>query len=170
MSSRIRQNISGIIKLLHIIIPQKSHKYKDCGKFFKQRQKMMQIKIEKNAKKKFVFAIITGIAAGFLNGFLGAGSGVVLMFAIAALNPDKSEEASRDNFATVVACVLPLSVVSTAIYVSKDAASGELVGRFALPAAIGGIIGAFLTDRLNTKILRLAFAVVVIIAGVNMIR
>ena len=52
---------------------------------------MMQIKIEKNAKKKFVFAIITGIAAGFLNGFLGAGSGVVLMFAIAALNPDKTD-------------------------------------------------------------------------------
>ena len=130
----------------------------------------MQIKIEKTAKKKFIFAIITGIAAGFLNGFLGAGSGVVLMFAIAALNTDKSDDASRDNFATVVASVLPLSLVSTAIYVSKDAASASLVGRFAIPAAVGGILGAFFTDRLNTKILRLVFAVIVIIAGVNMMR
>ena len=126
--------------------------------------------IEKTAKQKLIFAVITGIAAGFLNGFMGAGSGVVLMFAIAALNNDKSEDAARDNFATVVACVLPLSLVSTAIYVSKDAASAELVGRFALPAAAGGLIGAFLTDKLNTKILRLVFAVVVIVAGVNMMR
>ena len=131
---------------------------------------MMQIKVEKKTKRKIILAIIIGAAAGFINGFLGAGSGVLLMFAIAAFNPDKSEEAARDNFATVVACVLPLSVVITVIYVMKDAASGELVGRFAIPAAIGGIIGAYLTDRLNTKILRLAFAVLVIIAGVNMMR
>ncbi len=129
----------------------------------------MHIKIEKKAKRKLLLAILSGIAAGFLNGFLGAGSGVVLMFAVAALNSDKSEEAARDNFATVVACVLPLSLVSTAIYISKDAASGELVGRFALPAVAGGLFGAILTEKLNTKILRLVFAVVVIIAGVNMI-
>ena len=131
---------------------------------------MMEIKVEKKAKKKLLWAIFTGISAGFLNGFLGAGSGVVLMFAIAALNSDKSSEAARDNFATVVACVLPLSVVSTVIYSMKGAASEALVGRFALPGAVGGIIGAFLTDKLDTKILRLVFAVIVIVAGVNMMR
>ncbi len=129
----------------------------------------MKIKVEEKSRKKLIWAIITGVSAGFVNGFLGAGSGVILMFAIAALNSDKSEAASRDNFATVVACVLPLSVVSVVIYVMKGAANEELVGRFALSAVAGGIIGAFLTDRLNTKILRLVFAVVVIIAGVNMI-
>jgi uncharacterized membrane protein YfcA len=128
----------------------------------------MRIKIESKAKKKLMWAILTGVAAGFLNGFLGAGSGVVLMFAIAALNPDKSEEAARDNFATVVACVLPLCIVSIIIYIMQGAASGALVGRFALPGVIGGIIGAFLTDRMNTKILRFVFSVIVMIAGINM--
>lgn len=128
----------------------------------------MRIQIEEEAKKKLVWAILTGVAAGFLNGFLGAGSGVVLMFAIAALNPDKSEDSARDNFATVVACVLPLCIVSIIIYVMQGTAIGELVGRFALWGVIGGIIGAFLTDRLNTKVLRLVFAVIVIVAGVNM--
>lgn len=130
----------------------------------------MRIPIEREAKKKLKWAILTGVAAGFLNGFLGAGSGVVLMFAIAALNPDKSEEASRDNFATVVACVMPLCIVSIIMYLLQGATNGALVGRFALSGVVGGIIGAFLTDRLNTKILRLVFAVVVIIAGVNMMR
>ena len=71
----------------------------------------MRILIEREAKKKLSWAILTGVLAGFLNGFLGAGSGVVLMFAVAALNSDKSEGAARDNFATVVACVLPLCLV-----------------------------------------------------------
>ena len=128
----------------------------------------MLIKTEKKAKTKLWWTIFAASLAGILNGFLGAGSGVVLMFAIAALNADKGEGAARDNFATVIASVLPVSVVSTIIYMKNGAINEDIMGRFAFPAALGGIVGAFLTDRLNTKILRLVFAIVVIIAGVNM--
>ena len=129
----------------------------------------VKIEIEKKAYRNILIAVLTGAGAGLINGFLGAGAGVLLMFVIAAMNPVKNEGASRDNFATVVACVLPLSIVSVIIYTVKGAASGELVGRFALPAVIGGVLGAFLTDKLKTGVLRLIFAVVVIIAGINMI-
>ncbi len=130
----------------------------------------MLIKVEKSVKKKILYTTLTGSAAGFLNGFLGAGSGVLLMFVIAAMNPDKSDDASRDNFATVIACVLPISIVSTIIYIKSGAVGEDIIGRFAIPAAIGGLIGAVLTDRLNTKILRIVFAVIVVIAGINMMR
>ncbi len=130
----------------------------------------MVIKTEKAAKRKLWWAIAAASLAGLLNGFLGAGSGVVLMFAIAALNENKGDGAARDNFATVIASVLPVSIVSTVIYIKSGAIDENIMGRFALPAIIGGIAGAFLTDRLDTKILRLVFAVVVFIAGVNMMR
>lgn len=129
----------------------------------------MVIKTEKTAKRKLWWAIAAASLAGMLNGFLGAGSGVVLMFAIAALNADKGGEAARNNFATVIASVLPVSVVSTIIYMKNGALNEDIMGRFALPAVFGGVVGAFLTDKLDTKILRLVFAVVVIVAGVNMV-
>ncbi len=130
----------------------------------------MVIKIEKAAKIKLGWAIIAACLAGLLNGFLGAGSGVVLMFAIAALNSDKNDNAARDNFATIIASVLPISLVSTIIYIKNGTINENVINRFALPAVAGGFIGAFLTDKLDAKILRLIFAVVVIIAGFNMIR
>ncbi len=129
----------------------------------------MKIKVEGRAWKGLTVAVLVGMAAGFLNGFLGAGAGVLLMFAIGSLNPRRDGAASRDNFATVVACVLPMSVVSVVIYTMKGAADGELVGRFALPAVIGGVLGAYMTEKLDPKVLRIIFAVIVIIAGINMI-
>lgn len=150
------------------MIPQKSNNYKVCIKFFTRRI-ALHIKISKRALWLLACATVTGVAAGFINGFLGAGSGVLLMYMTAFFNMNKGKDASRDNYATVVACVLPLSVVSVVIYTVKGAADGALVGRFALPAIIGGVLGALLTEKLDPKVLRIAFAVVVIIAGINML-
>ena len=61
-----------------------------------------------------------------------------------------------------------MTIISTLVYVKSGGINEDIVGRFALPAVAGGMLGAFLTDRLNTKILRLVFAIVVIIAGINM--
>ena len=128
----------------------------------------MDIKVEKKAVRMLWGVLAVGIVSGLLNGFLGAGSGIVLMYMTAIFNKDKSEGAAKDNFATVVACVLVLSVVSAVIYSRKGSVSASLVGRFAIPAIMGGVIGASLTEKLNPKILRITFAVVVIIAGINM--
>lgn len=128
----------------------------------------MKIKIERSVWRRMGALAAVGAAAGFLNGFLGAGAGIILMYAFGALN--RGEESARDNFAMTVATVLPLSMVSVAVYASKGAVSASAVGRYMVPAVVGGIIGGILTDKVNTKILRLVFAVVVIIAGINMLR
>ena len=129
----------------------------------------MRIRVEKKVLLKASAAAAVGAAAGFINGFLGAGSGVLLMYMTAIFNKSKEKNASKDNFATVVACVLPLSAVSVVMYTAGGAADGELVGRFALPAIIGGVAGAYLTERLDAKVLRMIFAGVVIIGGINMV-
>ena len=126
--------------------------------------------IDKKGTRALVFALITGILAGFLNGFLGAGGGILLLFAISRLNPKKDSEAVRDNFATVVTAVLLLSVVSCVTYSQKSTVDIQLLAPLILPGAVGGIIGAYLTDRLNTSLLKTVFAFILIIAGFNMIK
>ena len=127
----------------------------------------MKIEVEKKAVGRLLLVLAVGALAGFVNGFLGAGAGIVLMYAYGAMN--RGEEKQRDNFAMTVATVVPISIVSVAIYASKGAVNEEAAGRFLLPAVIGGLLGGYLTDKLNTKVLRLVFSVIVIVAGVNMI-
>lgn len=124
----------------------------------------------KTAKKIYpLWLIAAGLAAGAVNGLLGAGGGIIIVFALAAYNKSHSKSSVRDNFATTVASVLPMSIISAGSYISTLDANTEGVAIFLLPAVLGGIVGAFLTDRINIDILKLIFAALTVVAGINMI-
>ena len=112
---------------------------------------------------------LVGMAAGFVNGFLGAGGGIVLVFAIAAFYDADKNGRVRDVFATSVASILPISAVSVASYAVNAHSDFSLATRFILPALIGGALGAYITDKINGEALKTVFAVVTVIAGINMI-
>ncbi len=120
-------------------------------------------------KRHIPLLIIAGVGAGFLNGLLGAGAGVILVFIYAALSNDKSEKSVKDNFAMTVATVIPISVFSTFNYVTKVGADLSKSIVFLLPGALGGLLGAWVTDRIKTSHLKFIFAVLTVIAGINMI-
>ena len=106
-----------------------------------------------------------GAAAGFLNGFLGSGGGVILIFAMRLLLGKRDE---KDVFATAVLSILPMSAVSVLFYRASD---GDIFSRSApylLPAAIGGITGALLLSRISSKLLRGIFAALMLWAGFRM--
>ncbi|NLK39000.1 MAG: sulfite exporter TauE/SafE family protein [Clostridiales bacterium] len=117
---------------------------------------------------KIVFIILSGAAAGFISGFLGAGGGIVLIFALNFVMKEKGDVA-RDNFATSLAAVTVYSMMSAAMYQGNGQLAPDRALVFLLPAAIGGIIGALLLDKINTKWLKRIFALLVIYAGINMI-
>ena len=84
--------------------------------------------------------LLAGTAAGAINGFFGAGSGVVLVPLLLywlRLSPKKA-------FATSVFIILPLSVVSAVLYFM----GGRIDFRQALPYLIGGFIGGVLCGRM----------------------
>ena len=123
---------------------------------------------EKSARE-FLLCAAVGMLAGFINGFLGAGGGLILLWVFGKLNKDRGEGAVRDNFASVVMTVLLLSVVSAVTYSHTSSLDTAALLSLALPGMAGGIFGAYLTDRLDTKIIKLAFSIIIVIAGVNMV-
>lgn len=75
----------------------------------------------------------------------------------------------RQAHACAVACVLPMSIVTGIIYFFGKTIDWQLTLFTALGGAIGGIIGAWLLARLNSKLVTGIFALVMIVLGFRMI-
>ena len=111
--------------------------------------------------------VVFGAGAGVLNGFLGSGGGIILIFALTLLG---EAEDARDVFATAVLSILPMSAVSVYFYWREGAVPITDTLPFLLPAAVGGIFGAWLLCRISPKLLKLLFAALMLWAGIRMIR
>lgn len=130
---------------------------------------MRDISQAKNHKPSYFLLIVCGLAAGFVNGFLGSGGGIILIFAFALMYP---AEDVKDCFVSSVMSILPMSAVSLYFYIKNGKVDfgGNSPLIFILPAVAGGISGAFLMRRISPKTLKIVFAVLMLWAGIRMIR
>ena len=87
----------------------------------------------KEKTSKPLWFALAGAAAGVVNGFFGGGGGMVLVPLLAG----KCGLDQRKAFATSVAVILPLCVLSVAVYFLR----GGLDVMAALPYLIGGAAG-----------------------------
>lgn len=115
---------------------------------------------------KKLFLPLGGLCAGFINGLLGTGGGIIIIFILQKLFPDSDP---KDNFASAIACILPMSVVSAGFYLNGGSVVLSDVLIYIIPAVVGGVLGALLLCRFKTKLLKKLFACLVIWAGVNML-
>jgi len=119
--------------------------------------------------KNNIILSVSSVTSGILNGFAGTGGGIILYFTLKFLNKlnDKNTD-MKDIMATTVSVVIPMSIISSVIYMTK----GKIIFQellIYLPAAlIGGITGAFLLDKIKFKIVKKLFAVMIIYAGIRM--
>ena len=121
---------------------------------------------------ELLLTAIGGLAAGFINGMLGTGGGIILVFLLGYLmrrDPTlKNIYSTRDVFATVILAILPMSFVSALFYIKDGSVNINDALVYILPGIAGGIAGAYLLDKINVKFLKKLFAAMVIYAGVKM--
>lgn len=111
--------------------------------------------------------LLCGGAAGFVNGLLGAGGGIILVFTLgAAMGRDADP---RDIYATALAITLPVTALSLARYAAGGALDTTGFARFLIPAVLGGALGGWLLDRLDTRLTKKIFAAIVIWSGLSML-
>lgn len=123
-----------------------------------------------------LFLLLLGAGAGFINGLLGTGGGILLVYVMRTYarrhrTSDVQENASaqRDVYATALSTMLPISVFSAVHYARAGALDLQAFSPFLLPSVIGGLIGGWLLDRLGLDWLKRLFALLVLISGVLMI-
>lgn len=115
-------------------------------------------------KKTFWLApIIAGGAAGIANGFFGGGGGMILV----PLLVRRCGLSQRQAFATSVAVILPLCILSSVIYYFR----GGLDLMTALPYLAGGLVGGWVGGKVFKKVdmiwLRRVFALLILYGGVK---
>ena len=109
--------------------------------------------------------ILFGALIGIINGFFGGGGGMVV---VPLLNKLFNLEQKKAQ-ATALFVVLPISLVSTIVYLcynSVDFAAGwpVIVGIIA-----GGVAGAKILNNLNNKIIKGIFVLFMLLGGVGML-
>ena len=111
---------------------------------------------------------LAGLCAGIVNGLLGAGGGIIVVFAIARLLPEIASD-KNGAFATALCVMLPVSVLSAIVYSSRGHMSLDGFGIFILPAVIGGAVGGFLLGKLGSSMLNRLFAALIAVSGIILI-
>ena len=121
----------------------------------------------KNKNKFFDILKIVGIGivSGLINGFFGAGGGLLLVPMISFVEKDDSKIAH----ATTLACVLFMCIASSVVYFIKGQIDYKLILVCGIGSLIGSLIGTKLLKKLKNNIIDLVFSVVLMIAGVFMI-
>lgn len=109
-----------------------------------------------------------GLAAGVINGLLGAGGGIILVFALTLLCKNALPD-RRDLYANALVVTLTLTLFSTVLYIKGGNAPPADLSRFVLPATLGGLAGGLLLGRISSRALGRLFAVLLVVSGVIMI-
>ena len=114
--------------------------------------------------KKYLYPCLAGLAAGAANGLFGGGGGMVVVPMLSYL----MKYNQKNSQATAILIILPLSVLSGILYAafgSFDLGVGLPVGGGVI---IGGIIGSFILPKISSKILKIIFSVLMLVAGVRL--
>lgn len=109
--------------------------------------------------------IILGLAVGLINGIFGSGGGSIVVPALVFLIGMEDHKAH----ATAISIILPLSIVSTTVYLFNN----TIPLKTSFMVMIGGLLGSFLGAKYLRKIpvhiLRKIFGSVIIYTAIRMI-
>ncbi|MDR3318703.1 MAG: sulfite exporter TauE/SafE family protein [Clostridiales bacterium] len=118
-----------------------------------------------NGIAKKIILLACGLVIGFINGFFGGGGGLITVPVLERVAGLKTKSAH----ATAILIILPITVASAVIYII----AGKFDFGYGLPAGLGviagGVLGAAALSKLSNKLIRVAFAAIMLAAGIKLL-
>ena len=116
-------------------------------------------------KPKLGFCLLAGALAGFINGFFGAGGGMVLVPLLIWLVglPDKLA------FSSAISIILPLCVVSLVIYGRHDMLPLSDALPYLLGGAGGGVLAGLWFRKVSARVLHIALGLLILFGGARLL-
>lgn len=120
---------------------------------------------KKEPKINILTTLLAGIFVGFVNGFCGGGGGMICV----PLLTDILGLPEKKGHATAILIMLPLCIASFVVYLLRGNIDIPLSINVGIGFVIGGIIGAIILKNINSKVLKLIFAIVILVSGVKLL-
>ena len=117
-----------------------------------------------NRPRKLI-SIAAGVITGLCNGLFGAGGGMVAVLTLNKLCKMPAQKAH----ATGICIMLPLTVVSIAVYLFNNAIQWDMLPWTTPAFFIGGLLGAKLLGKLSKLWLNRIFSILMLVAALWMI-
>lgn len=120
-------------------------------------------------RKRCLLFSLAGVLSGVVNGLLGTGGGILTVFFLSKIYAREKIYSTKDVFAITLCSSLIMSAASLVFYLSEGFFDLSQGAPYMLAAIFGGAFGAFLLDRLNSKTMKVIFALLVVWAGISMV-
>ncbi|MCL2082403.1 MAG: sulfite exporter TauE/SafE family protein [Oscillospiraceae bacterium] len=115
--------------------------------------------------KKGAKSLIAGAVAGFLNGLLGAGGGIILV----PLLRDWAGLEQKTAMASSVFIIAPLSALSAVIYWHHGQIDITVAWPYMLGGLVGGILAGIWFSKISDQWLRRGLGAILLVGGVSML-
>lgn len=123
-------------------------------------------RVEKIGKvAKNILTIVVSFAVGAINGLFGGGGGMLVIPVMTLLLGLEEKKAHSSAILTI----LPLSLVSSLIYVIRGDFVLKSGGFVTAGVILGGILGTFVMKKLSNNVLSIVFYAIMIFAGISML-
>lgn len=122
---------------------------------------MEKDRIKSKSPLRYFFAALVG----FINGFFGGGGGLLCVPTLKRIYGLDTKRAH----ATTIAVILPISIVSSIIYITNNTLNYLVVACITAGVIVGGLIGAIFLKRANVAVIRWIFIIVLFSAGIRMV-
>ncbi|MBQ5810600.1 MAG: sulfite exporter TauE/SafE family protein [Clostridia bacterium] len=114
-------------------------------------------------KKHKMLSAAGGFCVGLLNGFFGAGGGVL---AVPLLR--RCGLSSKESHAGAIGIILPITLLSAGLYIHKGYVGLPDVYPFVPGGLIGSVAGALFLKKITSRLLCALFGAMMIFAGLRM--
>lgn len=108
---------------------------------------------------------LCGAIAGLVNGFFGAGGGMVLVPALISIG--KLED--KDAFSSAISMILPMCLATIAVYWDHGLISLKPALPYLAGGLLGGILGGILFRNVTAKFLHRIFGLVIVWGGIRLL-
>ena len=115
-------------------------------------------------EKNNLLTCFFGVLIGIVNGFLGAGGGIVAVLLFKKLGLKQA-----DAQANAVAVILPISVLSAVLYLIKDYVTVKEALPFVPTGIIGALMGTYFLKKISPLWLKRIFGGFMVYAGIRLL-
>lgn len=114
-------------------------------------------------RRTFFARLAGGGAVGAANGIFGGGGGMIAVPLLERIE----KRGTAAAHATAIACILPASLVSAAVYLLAGLVMWQALLPVALGVLAGGFLGAKLLPAIPPRALDLVFSLLMLLAGIK---